>query len=143
MSVKGVGTILYLDHDADDTYVAVSCITEVKPVGYVRGTETDEPCLGDTSVKEDTGDLQFSPIEAMMHYTANDTLNQNLETAITNDDVINVAIKLPYSTAVYQYTTAKISELEPETVTRENKIKRKITLLIQSAPTYSGTVPTT
>jgi len=143
MSVKGKGTTGYIDLDSDNTYDVVSCITELKPAGYDRGSETEEACLSDAAEIDDTGDLKYTPIDATLHYEANSTLDTGLETAMTADTQFNFAIKLPYATPVYQFTQVKIANLEPESITRTGKIKRKVQLLVRAAPTYSTTAPTT
>ncbi len=140
---KGKGTQGYVDTDDDDQYRVVPCVTVVTPPGYERAIQDGEPCLGDTTLEQDTGDLKRTPIVGTMRWTANEaTIENALETCIKNDTPFNFAIKLPYSTPVYLFAAGKLTKLSPQQIDRDKFISRDFEFLPTEAWTYSGTAPT-
>lgn len=143
MSVKGKGTVGYIDTDSDDEYRVIPCLQVITPPGHDRGITEDEPCLGESNVPQDTGDLKFTPVAGSMLFTANEaTIENALEACIANDTTFKFAIKLPYATPVYFYMVGKLTKLQPAQVTRDKRISRDFEFLPMAAWTKSTTAPT-
>jgi hypothetical protein len=142
---KGVGAILYLDFNSDNTYQDAGCIYGLKPPGYSRGIEDGEACLGDTVKTQDTGDIIRTPLDGSLQSdpdTAGTDIEGEIETAMKADTSVQWCIKHPIATPVYQYGTGKFSEFDYDGFERDTQMKRPIQLLPDADPTYSATPPT-
>ncbi len=143
MSVKGKGFIGYLDVDSDDAYVQIPCVKVAKPSGRNRGIVESEVCLGDTEVEQDTGDLKRTPMTLTIYWSPLQAgISDAIETAIEADTEVQMALKLPFTTPVYEYYVGKFSNAEPDNIVRDQKLSMTVEFLPTAAPTRSTTAPT-
>lgn len=139
------GTVFYIDDDKDDTYQDVGCIFGGKPPGLSRGIVDGEACLGDGTITQDTGSLTNTPLQFSMRSAPSETatdMDPVLEAAIRNDTSVNWCILHPLPTAIYQFGSGKLSEMDFDEFEVETEMKRPVEIVLDADYTWSATPPT-
>lgn len=144
MSAKGAGATFYIDVNSDDTYTEIGCIREMTPPGITRAVVTEPPCLASTGASaQDTDDAQYTEMTLIVDMARNGTEDASLLAAIIADTTIQVCIKYPEATPVYDYFDAKLTGYQPQSVQRNQTIRCQISLIQTTAFTTNTTAPTT
>lgn len=130
----GLGTILKFDHDVNASFDAMTLVRQLTPPARTR-KKIDAMTLGDVLEVPELGVEAESEMEFTQFWHPGDTEHEKLDTLFGSKATFAVQIVTPHATPKTDQFSAKVVSLEPEAITPDGLISRKVTLLRTSAIT--------
>jgi len=123
----GLGTVAAVDAAGGSSHVTVTLVVDMTPPARSR-VLTDRTALSDSLATNAVGGEQHSQYEFTQYWHPKDTNHEIIDTLFGSKAIASWKITYPFGTPINETFRGWVSGLEPETITRDGIITRKVTI---------------